>query len=243
MAQVQRFECKYLVPEAVAQRIARSAAPFLTPDPYAAKRPGYTYPISTLYLDSEDLRLYRETREGQRTRFKLRIRAYSDDADAPLLFEIKRRADGIVRKWRSVVPRPALPALVAGRQIELPGVRDQQRLWLDEFVRLMLAVRARPRVLVRYDREAYLGVTGPDVRVTFDRRLQAATQDRAEVRMGGAGFRSVGERQVILELKFNDRCPAWLLQLVKRFELRRTSYSKYCVAIDCALGRQAIASS
>ena len=239
---IQRYECKYLVPESVARRIERSAAPFLAPDPYAAPRPGFTYPISSLYLDSEDLRLYRETREGLRTRFKLRIRTYSDAADDPLLFEIKRRADGIVRKWRAVVARSALPMLVAGRQVELPGTAPQHRVWLDEFVRLMLATRARPRVLVRYDREAYVGTTDPNVRVTFDRHLRAAATSRAEVRMGGAGFHAIGERAVILELKFNDRCPAWLLQLVKRFELRRTSYSKYCAAIDCTYGRM-VASS
>ncbi len=243
MAEIQRYECKYLVSEAVALRIARSAASFLTPDPYAARRPGFTYPISSLYLDSEDLRLYRETREGLRTRFKLRIRAYSDDASAPVLFEIKRRADRVVRKWRAVVPRSALPFLLAGRQIDLPGMSAQQRFWLDEFVRLMLATRARPRVLVRYDREAYVGLTDPDVRVTFDRRLRAATQTREVVIVDGPGFHSIGERQVILELKFNDRCPSWLLQLVKRFELPRTSYSKYCAAIDCVLGRGAVTSS
>ena len=243
MAPLQRYECKYLVPESVAQRVVRSAAPFLVPDPYAARRPGFTYPICSLYLDSEDLRLYRETREGLRTRFKLRIRAYSDDAAVPLLFEIKRRADRIVHKTRTVIPRTALAMLVAGRQVALRGMREGQRVWLDEFVRLMLATRARPRVLVRYDREAYVGAADPDVRVTLDRRLRAADTSRAEVRMDGPAFRSVGERSVILELKFNQRCPAWLLQLVQRFELRRTSYSKYCAAIDCTLGRQAIVTS
>lgn len=243
MALFQRFECKYLVPESVAQRIVRSATPFLAPDPYAARRPGFTYPICSLYLDSEDLRLYRETREGLRTRFKLRIRAYSDDPELPLLFEVKRRADGIVHKTRTVVHRSALAMLVAGRQVALRGMREGQRAWLDEFVRLMLASRARPRVLVRYDREAYVGVADPAVRVTLDRRLRAAETSRAEVRMDGAGFRSVDVRGVILELKFNQRCPAWLLQLIQRFELRRTSYSKYCAAIDCTLGREAIVSS
>lgn len=242
MALFQRYECKSLVPESVAQRIVRSATPFLAPDPYAARRPGFIYPICSLYLDSEDLRLYRETREGLRTRFKLRIRGYSDDPSVPLLFEIKRRADGIVHKTRSVVPRSAFPALVAGRQVELPGMRDGQRAWLDEFVRLMLATGARPRVLVRYDREAYVGAADPEVRVTLDRRLRAADTSRSELRMEGSGFRSIGERAVILELKFNQRCPAWLLQLVQRFELRRTSYSKYCAAIDCTLGRQMIVS-
>lgn len=238
MALIQRYECKYLVPESVARRVQRSAASFLVPDPYAARRSDSTYAICSLYLDSEDMRLYRETREGQRTRFKLRIRAYSDDS--PLVFEVKRRADGIVRKSRSVVERPTLPLLLAGRQLALPELKDAQRPALDEFVRLMLASRARPRVLVRYDREAYIGVTEPDVRVTFDRQLRAAPMSRAEVRMDGSGFRSVGERAVILELKFSNRCPAWLLQLVKRFELRRTSFSKYCAGSDCTIGRQAV---
>lgn len=239
----QRFECKYLVPESVAQRIVRSATPFLVPDPYAARLPGFTYPICSLYLDSENLRLYRETREGLRTRFKLRIRAYSDDPRLPVLFEIKRRADRVVYKTRTVIPRAVLPALIAGRQVALRGLSEAKRAGIDEFVRLMLETRARPRVLVRYDREAYVGATDPDVRVTLDRRLRAAETSRAELRLEGPGFRTVGERSVILELKFNERCPAWLVQLIQRFELRRTSYSKYCATIECTLGRQATVSS
>jgi SPX domain protein involved in polyphosphate accumulation len=240
---LQRYECKYRVPESVARHIRASAQPFIEPDPYAAGRPGFTYPISSLYLDSEDLRLYAETREGQRARFKLRVRAYTDDPDAIVVVEIKRRQSGVVQKHRARLPRPLLPALLAGQPCDRLALTEADQHVLNEFGRLMLITRARPRVLVRYDREAYIGRGDRNTRITFDRRLRAAETHRPEVRMGGTGFRSADVRDVIVELKFDNRCPAWMQQLVERFELRRTSFSKYCTGIDCTLGRRLTASS
>ena len=67
-----RYECKYLIPESVALRVRADLVPFVRPDPHAAGRPGGRYPISSLYLDSEDLSLYRTTIEGNRSRFSHR---------------------------------------------------------------------------------------------------------------------------------------------------------------------------
>ena len=39
-------------------------------------------------------------------------------------------------------------------------------------------------------------------------------------------------RGTILELKFTDRFPDWMGDLVRAFDLQRTSVSKYCLCID-----------
>jgi hypothetical protein len=101
----------------------------------------------------------------------------------------------------------------------------------------MLLRDARPAVLVRYDREAYVGMHDPAVRVTFDRRLAAAQTGQPEVRMGGPGFEVVEGSRVVLELKFNDRCPAWLTAIVRSHGLQRRSYSKYSTSLAAAWRR------
>ena len=52
---------------------ATSCAPFTEPDNFAALCKGYRYPICSLYLDSPDLALYRQTVAGEKDRFKLRV--------------------------------------------------------------------------------------------------------------------------------------------------------------------------
>ncbi len=229
---MQRYECKYLVPDSVARRVYTDLAPFLQSDPHAARFPNNTYAICSLYLDGLDLALCRETLEGNANRFKLRVRSYSDDPTKPVFLEIKRRRTGIVHKTRSPVARHLLPRILTGRTVDLGPCGALLGNALAEFTRLLLATSAQPRVLVRYDREAYVGAIDTSVRVTFDRNLRALRTDRPDVIVNAAGLQRLPVRGVVLELKFNDRCPAWLLNVVKRHNLRRTSFSKYCISIE-----------
>ncbi len=228
----QRYECKYLVPESVAAALRRRLLPFLQPDEHAAGSPDHTYPVSTLYLDGSELQLYRETVEGKKQRYKLRIRAYTDDPTVPLFAEIKRRHDGIVHKQRCPVPRAALATITAGTPPDLSAMRPAQASALLEFCRLVQLRRALPTVVVRYDRQAYVGAVEPESRVTFDRALRTLRTDQPVLPVQDARFQPVAVRGVVLELKFTNRCPNWMLQAVQHFGLRRISFSKYCRSVD-----------
>ncbi|MFO1077751.1 MAG: polyphosphate polymerase domain-containing protein [Planctomycetota bacterium] len=227
-----RHECKFAVPEAVAARVLHRVRPFVRPDPHAETRPGHTYPIASLYLDDEVRSLYRETIEGRAQRFKLRIRAYDDAPDSLVFLEVKRRRDRVVQKLRCPVPRTALPALLGGTDPDVPGLRPSHRPALREFLRLLQLQRATPRLIVRYDREAYVGYDDDEVRVTVDRRLAVSAEAGPHVRLGEGHFEPLALRGVVLELKFNDRCPPWIADVVRACELQRTSFSKYCRSFD-----------
>lgn len=227
-----RHECKFVVAEAMAARVLRCVQAFVRPDPHAAPRPDHTYPIASLYLDDTQNSLYRETVEGRPHRFKLRIRAYDDERDSKVFLEVKRRHDKVVQKLRCPVPRACLPALLAGERDDVPGLRPVHAPALAEFVRLVRLQRAQPSVIVRYDRQAFVGHDDDEVRVTFDRRLAASAETTARVRLQEGHFEPLAHRGVVLELKFTDRCPRWLADAVRKCELRRTSFSKYCNSVD-----------
>jgi hypothetical protein len=78
-----RYELKYQISESKAVAIARFISPYLHLDHYCKSRPDRSYPVLTLYLDSEYFHLCRQTLEGQKNRFKLRIRSYTDDTNYP----------------------------------------------------------------------------------------------------------------------------------------------------------------
>ena len=99
-----RFECKYRISPLHAPQVRRFIEPFMRPDPYAARRPGFRYPICSLYLDTDNLALYGQTVAGEKDRYKLRVRSYSDDPAAPLFMEVKHKSNkGLVEKYRTRV--------------------------------------------------------------------------------------------------------------------------------------------
>ncbi len=234
MVRVRRHECKYEIDEALAAEVRAALRPFIEPDAYAARSPTGEYAIASLYLDSAGLPLYRETVEGQDRRFKLRIRGYDEDPEHPLFLEIKRRAGGLVAKSRCPVPRRLLASVLDGTATDAPPLSERQSGIRDEFRGLVHALDARPTVVVRYDREAYVGLFDPEVRVTFDRRLRTLATDQLTVPLEASGFATVLGRRVVLELKFNDRCPGWMQTVVHRFGLARQSFSKYGHSIEVA---------
>jgi hypothetical protein len=227
-----RHECKFVIGEGTAARVLQRVAPFLVPDPFAALNPRHSYTIASLYLDDEQNTLYRETLGGLARRFKLRVRSYGDDPSLPVFLEVKRRLDRVVQKLRCPIDRAHLPALLAGEIDALPGLSPAKRASLQEFLRLQQQRQAVPKITVRYERQAYVGRDDGDIRVTFDRRLAAMCQPQPVVRMQDERYETLPQRGIVLELKFTDRCPPWMLDAVRDCELQRTSFSKYCRSID-----------
>jgi hypothetical protein len=232
-----RYELKYHITESKAQAVERFIRPYLHLDHYCKLRPSGAYPIATLYLDSADLRLCRQTLEGNKNRFKLRIRSYTDDVSYPRFFEIKRRMNAIIIKSRARVMHPDVATLLSGLS------RPQQEFKTDEetikqFQLYMKNINAGAVIRVRYLRRAYEGDTENRVRVTFDHELAYNAGREINVALGGPGWQRHGLNGVILEIKFTSRYPAWLSRMVKVFGLQQQSISKYVTSVkqSCLAG-------
>jgi hypothetical protein len=226
-----RFECKYLITEAQAHAVRRYLAPYVEPDPHAAGRPDHRYPIASLYLDTPDLRLHRETVEGLRNRYKLRVRSYSDDANTPVFLEIKRRNNQVTQKQRCAARRSDVLGLLTTGERNGKHMPPADRKVFDEFAQRLQHIGARPIVVVRYEREALCGIFDPHARVTFDRQIRARSVDGPRLRVQDSFWELVEGRRVVLELKFNGQCPFWMQNAIHRLGLVRTSFSKYCHAV------------
>src|SRR5947207_1321109 len=112
--QQQRFELKYLIPEETALLVRDFVRSYLEMDEYSVGRPNYSYPVHSLYLDSQELKLYWETINGNKNRFKLRLRYYSTNPDTPVFFEIKRRMNNCILKQRGGVRQDCVGLLLGG---------------------------------------------------------------------------------------------------------------------------------
>jgi len=230
-ARFQRHECKYLIIEAQAEGICRYIRPYVVEDPYAADSPDRSYDITSLYLDSPDLKLFRETRDGIKNRIKLRIRRYSEDESKPVFLEIKRRRNGLVLKGRARLPRDAMKTMLAGGVPDTSTLKGEEKACYDEFVGWVARWFAGSTIWVRYRREAYQGAINPGIRITLDRNIACSPAIGGRGSLGSPAWRPVESQKVVLELKFNTTFPGWLGSLVQRFCLERQSYSKYGNAI------------
>ena len=227
-----RHELKYHISESMAEAIVQFIKPYLPLDRYCKLQRSRDYPIVSLYLDSADLQLCQESLGGLKNRYKLRIRSYTDEPDYPRFFEIKRRINTIIMKSRARVMNRDVPILLGGQPLP-PQNYTADTDTINQFQLYMNNIRAKPAVLIRYTRQAYEGGSESKVRVTFDRELSYCVTREPEVRLGGGGWQrnpfTIGG--VVLEIKFTDRYPIWLSQMVKCFNLQQQSISKYASSI------------
>jgi len=233
--QGSRFELKYVTDERRARAIRDFLRSYLQPDEHALYNPNHEYVVHSLYLDTPDFALCRATLHGERNRFKLRIRFYDDNPEGATYFEIKRRQDNVILKRRAAVRRRQIGRLLAGQpplRSDLVEPSAEHFGTLQSFCGLSHTIRAQGRLFVSYMREAYVTPEDNSLRVTFDRRLGTCRytgslgvnngQEWFHPRVGGG----------ILEIKFTDRFPRWLADMVRVFDLERRSVAKYVMCVQ-----------
>ena len=236
---LSRVECKYLVSKEKLAGIREFIQPFVFLDRYAKHHPDGRYPISSLYLDSPNLALYQSTAKGLKNRFKLRVRTYSDTPSDPVFFEVKKRMNGIVYKFREAVSREEAVDLLERNSLDTPPDTD-----LSKFITLRELHGAEPLMRVKYMREAYVSQNADPVRITFDDELEGAVTLDAEFSHEEGDWLSVPMDHTILEVKFTNLYPSWVSKLVQEFQLERTSVPKYVLCVEeanrCGAMRMAV---
>lgn len=225
-----RYEFKYLVPVDVVGAIREVARTFCDPDPYGENG---IYSVNSLYFDTWDWQLARQTLEGVRNRFKLRMRTYGWTESDPVFCEIKGRVGTSIVKTRALVDR-ANAYGIANSDPPPPGgfktLKASHQSDLDRYRSLVDRYDMRPRVWIGYRREAYGSAFGDGARLTFDfdLRAQMANDRHPYVPEPESWLRvPLDGPQTILEMKFNGAHPQWMLHLARKYNLARISVSKY----------------
>ncbi len=225
-----RFEIKYRIRPHEADAIARHIVRYMQADEYG-EGGSARYPVHSLYLDSPGLRLYRAKAEGAFSRFKLRARCYNFQPARSFFLEVKARKGEAMTKSRGLATLEETRTLLSG------AGADRYDPALANFCRERDNLRARPAAWITYDRAAYVGGERSLVRVTFDSDIKVGlpTDDLSEPKQW-YGLPEV-KGLVVLEIKYTGSYPAWVAQTIRRFDLFRSSMSKYRQGIDVLLER------
>ncbi len=252
MAHSARFELKYVIRECRAVAVADFVSAYLRPSEHNGSGPIRGHPVIILYMDSPVWFFFRQGFTGHKNRMKLRIRFYDNEWKRPAFLEVKRRVSEVICKDRAMISREGVREILSSGWPAQPYFADCANLLHgkrrqdvnEDFWGFANTARAEGKIYVSYYREIWESLEDEELRVTFDRQIRGSRYDgsgRLEVPKRGwrpylppylAPFPPDG---VILELKFDERPPKWMLDLVRIFNLQQTPVCKYC---GCIYARQ-----
>lgn len=221
-----RAEDKYNCTEAELCMLQSRMEAALRPDVNEGGSEGYR--ISSLYFDDIRDSCLQDTVDGVNRRNKYRIRIYNDSLDV-IKLEVKSKKDNRIQKRSKTISRAQMESLMRGECIE-DGASAK-----DPATLFNLAIRTqglRPKVIVTYERKAYVYEPG-NVRITFDRNVRASS--RVEVfGQKNISYDFLREYDKVLEVKYDEFIPGFLLQLLELGNMQQSAYSKYQLCRECA---------
>jgi hypothetical protein len=227
LATLNRFEVKYLVSTRALPELSAELGDYVVPDPHSGGQQGYG--VFSIYWDSPQFTFFWEKIEGLKHRRKLRFRRYVGGDE--VFLEIKQREDRTLQKRRTVWPVDRIVrAFGADGRLDWDSVADDPVA--AEAMALVQRLRLLPRVGVLYRRRALFGAFDPELRVTFDSRLQYRTAGLDIARPFDTGKYLLDPRLTVMEVKYDHRAPVWLTKMARRHELNLVRMSKYCTAVD-----------
>jgi hypothetical protein len=232
--QQSRFELKYIINEETALKVRDFVKCYIDFDEYSVGKANFSYPVHSLYLDSDDLKCYWETINGNKNRFKLRLRYYDTNPKSPVFFEIKRRMNNCIMKQRGGVRQEFVPYLLSGhlpQEEHLLSKAPKQYVALQRFCELVNRIHAKPKVHIYYMREAYVS-SNDQVRVTIDRNVYGEENLSPSIKTEMKNPVLRFENTVILELKFTGRFPDWFRDLVRMAQVMQCGAAKYVESIQ-----------
>lgn len=240
---LERYELKYLIPMSMVEPISRFIEPYCEMDYYSQIAPDLFYTINSLYLDSPSHYIFRFRESANAFSFNMRVRSYGENAQPPIFFETKYKVREFVKKKRAKVETSQWDSIL--EYAEIPEHIDgTSRKNLEDFLFMRMTYNVEPAILTQYRRKAYLSLVDDYARVTFDRDLRfqemrrwcLRSEEKNLCHYDNPDFFEEPGCNVILELKCEKKIPLWMVDLVRRFELRTSSFSKFANSMSTLYG-------
>ena len=216
----KRYELKYLLTPDQKERVREAMAPHMRLDKYGRTT------IRNLYYDTDTYLLIRRSIEKPIYKEKLRLRSYDRvTPDGVVFAELKKKYKSVVYKRRLALPERAATAWLSGGDYpaERTQIADEITYFLTHYGGL------HPTVFLSYEREAYYEKSGGDFRVTFDDTV-LCRRDDLSLTCDVGGVPILPENRVLMELKCSGGIPLWMVSVLSKEGIYKTSFSKYGTA-------------
>ena len=216
----KRYELKYMLTLEQKEMIQTAMSLYMELDKYGRTT------IRNIYFDTDNYRLIRRSIEKPAYKEKLRIRSYTQaNPDSTVFVELKKKYDKVVYKRRLPLCEQAAMAWVCHEQICPVNTQISREIdyFIDFYGKLI------PTVFLSYEREAYYDKNGGDFRVTFDDNILCRQTD-ITLCSPAYGTPILPEGKVLMELKCSGGIPLWMVEVLSRERIYKTSFSKYGTA-------------
>ena len=197
---------------------------YMTFDPNSERG---AYYVQSLYLDDADLTAFHEKLDGVQYRKKFRARSYYPitDLQQSAFLEIKEKRNDVILKRRIQVPANMVETSDYSSPAHVTDPVMQE--WRYHVYRQGL----RPRMLISYDRLAFVPLSMADYRVTIDTNVRFRPASSLTENGEAKRLASISQDFAILEIKFGTHLPQFIVSLVQHHNLTNDAVSKYCDSI------------
>ena len=222
----ERVEKKYFLRDNQYNRLIQEIREKISPDEYGKST------INSLYFDTDDYQLIRQSLNAVSYKEKLRLRSYGiPDENSTVFLEIKKKYRGIVYKRRV-----AMSLNDIHNYIDF-GKKPFNSQIMNEIDYLMRFYKnLKPKCLISYEREAYYSSENPDVRLTFDSAVRYR-KDNLFLEHGSEGKAIIESGCRLMVIKTCGAMPLWLSSVLDRERIFPSSFSKYGTAYADMTGR------
>jgi len=225
MKEGYRHEYKFLISRTHADLLRLRLPHLMRRDPHAGENGVYT--IRSLYFDDPWHSAYEEKLSGVRERTKYRIRYYNYD-DSIIKLEKKEKLGDLTRKTAQTITWRDAAILQRCRPECCPDTSDGLTKELQE---RCLRGGLRPKVLVDYDRTPFICTAG-NTRITLDENLRTKPYNHRLGASDKAMVPVLDPDQTILEVKFDDFLPGYLVDALRDIPKERMAISKFALCME-----------
>ena len=218
---VYRNEWKYNLTNQELSLLKSRLEQVMALDPHTPLKGSYL--IHSLYFDDyKDISVYM-TESGLSKRFKWRIRYYDNDLSY-IVLEKKEKLASRCHKKSCPLTLDEYEKIVSGNITDI--VYDTEKKLIRELARDMLLYDYKPKVIVDYERVAYVEEI-TNVRITFDMKISASYELDKFLDGNYPNFYLLPSGENVLEVKFDDILPSYIRNIVESYGFIMTSFSKY----------------
>ena len=196
---------------------------FLTLDKNVYKD-SFEYKIRSIYFDNFNNKVLEEKLLGLNKRDKFRIRLYNDD-DSFIRLEKKSKINGLCKKISEPITKDEVLKII-NNDIDFL-IKSQKQLFQDLYIKMKTEF-LKPKTIVDYEREAYIYKIG-NVRITFDKNLRTGIVSNDIFNKELCTISPIDKDYIVLEVKYDEFLPEFILNLVQLGERSKTSISKYAL--------------
>ena len=212
---MKRYEYKYILNKEQIKYLLNNLDGHMSLDNY-----GITS-IQSLYYDTDNYELIRNSIEGNSYKEKIRLRSYGLlKNNKPVFLELKRKSEGIVYKRRIESDVKRIDSFFNN---ELSLNNNQIEKEISYFKNHYKCLN--PKCLIIYDRASYYEVDG-NLRLTIDYNSRYRI-DNLRLDYSLDGNLLLDEGSAILEIKIQDSMPLWLSNILDKGHIYKSSMSKY----------------